>query len=498
MMKKIISAALAALMLTSAASAAEFYRGGDVTEVNYIEDLGGKYYTADGAEEDVFKILSDAGMNMARIRLSNHPGKGSGDGTYYLPANYQDEADCLDLSKRAKDAGMDIQFTFNYSDYWSNGTRQIIPQDWAAEIKEELGFDVKDMDFLAKMTAEQRKEIQEKLKTIIYDYTFDIMTKLREQNTLPEYVSLGNEINGGILFPFANTYAANMSRDNFELQFGDNKSDSDIICPEDWNALAEFLNAGYDAVKAVSPDTRVVIHIAEGSKESTFTWFFDKLEAAGGKYDVIGASYYPAWSNNTIDTCVEFCNNISAKYDKDILIMETGFNWNDTRKDGYAGQLVDIDAYKDIYPPTIEGQQGFVTELFEKLQTVNGGRCVGALYWDPCMIHVEDEDGNNLSGWAYREADDKVEPNVVENTTLFDFNGKALPVLEAFKPINASELVLTLYILCYDKDGKLIGVVESGDLPEKTASYQIYKYQDKKLMKTTELMTVEQNEHRNS
>lgn len=474
-MKKIIALALSAMMLSSTAYAAEFYKGGDVTEVNYIEDLGGKYYTRDGKEEDVFEILSNAGMNMARIRLSNNPGKGSGDGNYYLPEGYQDEKDCLDLAKRAKDAGMAIQFTFNYSDYWSNGTRQIIPRDWVKQIKDELGYDVKDEKFLKSMTSEQRKEIQKKLKGIIYNYTFDIMTKLKAQNTLPRYVSLGNEINGGILFPFANTYAANMNKDDFELKFGDNKSDSDIICPEDWNALAEFLNAGYDAVKAVSPATEVIIHIAEGSKESTFTWFFDKFEAAGGKYDVIGASYYPAWSNNTIETCVEFIDNISEKYDKNIMIMETGFNWNATRKDGYAGQLVDIDAYKDIYPPSKEGQAGFLTDLFSQLK--NTERCVGALYWDPCMIHVEDKDGNNLSGWAYREADDAVEPNVVENTTLFDFDGKALPVLDAFK----NEKLITLI---FDESGKLIHASMDDNAPsEITPRCKVYSW-DGKILKS--------------
>ncbi|MCC8169151.1 MAG: arabinogalactan endo-1,4-beta-galactosidase [Oscillospiraceae bacterium] len=470
-MKRIISAALASLMLTSTAFAQDFYKGGDVTQVNYIEDLGGKYYTQDGTEEDVFKILSDAGMNMARIRLSNNPGKGRGDGYYYMPDGYQDEADCLELAKRAKTAGMDIQFTFNYSDYWSNGTRQIIPSDWVEEIKEDLGYDVKDADFLNALTDEQRTEIREKLKTIIYDYTYDIMTKLKEQDTIPQYVSLGNEINGGILFPFANTYDANMSSDNFELVFDEDKSEDDIKCPMDWEALAELLNTGYDAVKAVSPESQVIIHIAEGSKESVFTWFFDKFEEAGGKYDIIGASYYPAWSGNTIETCVEFCNTISAKYDKDIIIMETGFNWNATRKDGEPGQLVDIDIYKDVYPPTLEGHKAFITDLFAQLQTVEDRRCIGAIYWDPCMIHVEDENGNNLAGWAYSEATDEVEPNVVENTTLFDFDGKAISTLDAFA---SEEQVFTL---CFDENGILVKALTSNGAAD-AASYKTYVLKD--------------------
>lgn len=406
-----------------------FIVGGDMTEVSYIESLGGVYKDAEGNKVDPFEYLAENGVNMARIRLSNTTGKGTGDGTYYLPAGFQDEADCLELCRRAHDAGMGIQFTFNYSDYWSNGDRQIIPSEWVSQIKDELGYDVKDAAFLNKMTAAQKKEIQQKLGDIIYNYTFDIMTKLKEQGTVPEYVSLGNEINGGMFFPFGNTFDANMNKDRFELVYDANKDEAnDIKCYKDWDGLASMLNRGYDAVKAVSPESQVIIHLANGSRDSNFTWYFDSYNKAGGKYDVIGASYYPAWTNNVVGTCVAFCNNISKKYNKDILIMETGYNWNSTKKNGYGGQLVDIDAYKDVYPPTQEGHMGFMADLINGMKSVDGGRCDGILYWDPCMIHVEDpqKEHESLSGWAIREKDDMPDGNVVENTTLFDFDGKAI------------------------------------------------------------------------
>ncbi|MDO5397346.1 MAG: glycosyl hydrolase 53 family protein [bacterium] len=439
------------------AYAEDFYRGGDITELSYIESLGGKYCDADGNNRDALDILAENGMNMARIRLTNNPGKGRGDGIYYLPEGFQDETDCLALAKRAKEHNMKIQFTFNYSDYWSNGSRQIIPDDWVKQIEKETGYNVKDADFLNKMTTEERAEIIDCLENIVYEYTLDIMKKLNAQGTLPEYVSLGNEIRGGLLFPFANTYKANMNRDRFELVFGDDKSDKDIICPEDWDSLARFINAGYKAVKEVSPESRIIIHLDDGSKVSSFTWYLDKLDAAGAKYDVIGASYYPAWSGNTIDTCVDFCNEITKQYDKDIMIMETGFNWNETIKDGSAGQLVDIEAYKEIFPPTQEGHYGYMKALFEGLRSVEGDRCLGALYWDPLMIHVEDENGNNLSGWAYREEDDGVEKCIVENTTLFDFDGKAIKSLEAYRD-DMEENTVTVIEPQYDGNGRLTNV----------------------------------------
>ena len=121
------------------------------------------------------------------------------------------------------------------------------------------------------------------------------------------------------------------------------------------------------------------------------------------------------------------------------MIMETGFNWNETRKDGYAGQLKDSDVYKDIYPPTMTGHKNFMAELFNELKSVDDNRCLGVLYWDPCMIHVEDKDNKNasLSGWAVKESDDKTDVNVVENTTLFDFDGKAIPSVDVYNILQA-------------------------------------------------------------
>ena len=57
------------------------------------------------------------------------------------------------------------------------------------------------------------------------------------------------------------------------------------------------------------------------------------------------------------------------------------------------------------------------------------------------MIHVEDKDNKNasLSGWAVKESDDKTDVNVVENTTLFDFDGKAIPSVDVYKHSSSSK-----------------------------------------------------------
>ena len=491
-MKKMISILTTGIVLMSAASnalAAGFITGGDMTEVSYIEDLGGVYKDFDGNKVDPFEFMASEGVNTARIRLSNHPGKGRGDGTYYLPEGYQDEDDCFELCKRAKKAGMGIQFTFNYSDYWSNGERQIIPADWVEQIKTDLGYDIKDASFLNSMTSAQRTEIQSKLGDILYDYTKSYMLRLEAEHIYPEYVSLGNEINGGMFFPFANTYAANMNSERFELVWDDNVDEqNDIKCPEDWAGLTGILNRGYDAVKEVSPDSKVVIHLASGSKDSVFTWFFDKYKNNGGKFDVIGASYYPAWSYNPIETCAMFCKNISARYNKDILIMETGYNWSQNKKNSHPGQLSPIDGdrknaegYPEKYPYTPEGHKNFLKDLFTALSAPEC-RCLGVLYWDPCMIHVEDPDNENesLSGWAYYESNDLPAGNVVENTTLFDFDGKALSAFEAFE-FDYGKVTGTVWEEMGDGETWIKAMIKNGFTEAKKAWLIVAQYSDGKL-----------------
>jgi len=154
-----------------------FLKGGDLSLLSYIEQMGGKFYE-NGEEKDCFEILKSNGMNLARLRLYNDPGNADFEPSNHLPAGIQDPQDILSLAKRAKDSGMQIQLSFHYSDYWTNGGLQTKPHAWAL-----LNYD--------------------ELKQAVYDFTFDFMMQMKEQNTLPEYVSLGNEIAGGIYFPMA-------------------------------------------------------------------------------------------------------------------------------------------------------------------------------------------------------------------------------------------------------------------------------------------------------
>ena len=345
-----------------------FLKGGDISELFRVEDYGGKFFYR-GKERDCLEILKENGFNIVRIRLYNDPGNPEFSPSNRLnPHGYQNPDYTLKLARRAKEHGFKLLLSFHYSDYWTNGLTQCKPHEW-----ENLDFD--------------------DLKTALYDFTYEFMQKMLEQDTLPEYVSIGNEIQGGICYP-----------------------DGSV---SNWPLLAQLLNAGYDAVKQVASSSRVILHLDGGGDYNKYDSFFSNCEFYDVRYDIIGTSYYPFWAQKTVEDFRVFCDYVSARFDKDILVMETGYNWNPTASDGYIGQLQNNGPME--YPSTPEGQKNFMLEMFNAIKCVLGGRCIGDIYWDPIMIAVP--------GLGWEEG----KRNVVDNTTLFNFKGEALPVLDAYK-----------------------------------------------------------------
>lgn len=380
-----------------------FLKGGEISKLTYVEDKNAKFYFSDGSEGDALQIMAENGFNLARIRILNHPGKGRGDGTYYLPEGYQDEADCLEMARRAHDKGMQILFSFAYSDTWSDGNTQIIPHDWQDYIEENNLSD---------------ENLAVYLENQVYEFTKDIMNKLIAQGTCPEFVSIGNEIQMGLLFG---------TKSNHNNWYGNSQY------------LARFCNAGARAVRETSPDTKIVLHSDGGGKIlSSRPYFVNILSQVD--FDVIGVSYYPFYDANiSIDTVVNEFASLINTYDKDVIIMETGYNWNPTKPDGYDGQLEDSGYYQDIYGESQDGQRAFLTELYAKLKQVLGGRCIGDLYWDPVMLYKSDYS----IGWAIRESDDYPDGNVVPNSTIFDFDGVEVAGQQAMKyNVNSTDNVM--------------------------------------------------------
>ena len=361
--------------------------GGDVSTLTLMEKHGAHYFNRDGRQQDALQILNQNGSNIVRLRLYVQPGSGHGAGGYYWPKDSMNLADVLVLAKRASDLHMQIQLSFHYSDFWTDSKSQTVPLAWTAELK-------KLPDEAARF---------KRLCELVYEHTRQAMLAMQAQGTTPQFVSIGNEIEKGMLYPYGAVSEAN------------------------WPRLAALLQAGSSAVKSVAPQTRVVIHLDDAGNTAKYLDYFDHAQKLQVQWDVTGMSYYPFWSRRRVAEVMDFCKIISSRFDKDMLIMETGFNWAPTRADGYPGQLSNNGPYPDSMSSP-QGQLKFMRELLSAMK--NTPRVLGLLYWDPVMIATPGV------GWGVREVDDEAAENVVSNTTVFDFTGHALPILDSWREQN--------------------------------------------------------------
>jgi arabinogalactan endo-1,4-beta-galactosidase len=374
------------LKLISSNGAQTFIKGGDVSELTYVEDNGGKYYDADGKAGDCLDILKANGINLVRLRLYNDPGNSAYFPSNRLPKGYEDENDILRLAKRAKEKGMQIELTFHYSDYWTNGGDQYKPHAWQ---------DIKDLNVL---------------QDSVYQYTKRFLNRMNAQGTAPEYVSLGNEIQAGILYDYKNPNDI----DHLVVDSASTAMGHCLHMP--W--LSQLLNAGAKAVREADPEGKIILHLNGAGDKDVYNWFFDAMRDNHVDYDIIGASYYPFWVHRTAKQVCDWAEYVTNRYDKDLLFMETGYAWNPTLPDGTTGQLSNNDPYKDM---TKEGQKNFILELSNAIKSVSNQRVLGYIYWDPIFINTPG------IGWILGDK------NYVSNTTLFGFDGTVNPVMDAIK-----------------------------------------------------------------
>ena len=284
--------------------------GADVGWLTQLESMGYTWTDPTGATGSALQILKSHGVNTIRIRTFVNPAITAG----VLGVGDNDQAGSVALAQLANSMGLKIMIDFHYSDTWADPGHQSTPAAWASESYADL-------------------------QTSVYNYTFGFMTALAADGIYPQYVQVGNEINSGMLWPIGSVGATTVNGNNF-------------------TQITGLINQGYSAVKAVSPSTQVVIHLATISDLSDFEWFFDGLTTAGGNFDVIGGSYYDGPGN--ITTVAANMQTLAARYNKPVMICEIGYLYSDP-----------TDAYTDI--------QGAI----QAMNAVPGNMGLGVIYWEP-------------------------------------------------------------------------------------------------------------------
>ena len=310
-----------------------FAKGADVSWLTELESNGTLFYDANGKPQECMALLRDLGMNSIRLRVWVNPDGG-----------WCGKDDVVAKAWRAQKLGMRLMIDFHYSDTWADPGKQYVPAAW------------KDYTF-------------EQMKQAVADHTRDVLSALKERNIDVEWVQVGNETSDGMLWNDADgadalavTGRASKNMANF----------------------AAYVNAGYNAVKAVYPDAKVIVHLDKGNKLSQYTWMFDGLKQHGAKWDVIGMSLYPDWITDKTwqqvsDDCLANMQTLSTKYGCNVILSEIGMVWNSENAAPFLKKMVDGCKALSI--------------------------CEGVFYWEP-------ETYGNLNGYDKGAFDDSGKPTV--------------------------------------------------------------------------------------
>ena len=361
--------------------AADFIKGADLSMLAEVEKHGGKFFDEHGNPQDAMAILKENGFNYIRLRLWVDPK--DADGKPYGGGN-NDLATTIELAKRAKANGMKFLLDYHYSDFWTDPARQNKPKAWA------------------NMNIDQLTEA-------VYQHTKTTMDAFAKAGVLPDMVQVGNEINGGMLWPEGKSWGQNGG---------------------EFDRLAGLLNAGIKAVKEHGDQIKIMLHLAEGTKNDTFIWWFDEITKRKVPFDIIGLSYYIYW-NGPMNALQYNMDDISKRYDKDLIVVEAAYGYTTANCDNAENNFTSKEADDAGYPATVQGQANYLHDLLQVVTKVPEGRGKGVFYWEPAWLPTPGATWATKAGMKYN-SDDWKEGNARENQSLFDCQGKVLPSIKAF------------------------------------------------------------------
>ena len=303
--------------------------GGDISMLTKYEESGAIYKDRNGNEIDnILSYFGQQGWNAMRVRLFVNPANATAE--EQKEGVVQDLAYVKALGKRIKDAGYALVLDLHYSDTWADPGKQTVPTAWS-------GCSVDD------------------LQDSVYTYTKHVMQEMIAAGARPDFIQLGNEITGGMLWPTGQVYPT-----------------GGAPAGGSWETFAAYQHSASTAVRETSPSTKIILHV-EMHNINQPGGFFTNCESYGIDYDVMGLSYYSAY-HGTFANLNAALNKMEAASSKPIMIMECGY--------GYAwalpGTNYDLTA---TYPYSNEGQMNFAVAMITALK--QHSRVKGLFWWWP-------------------------------------------------------------------------------------------------------------------
>lgn len=332
----------------------EFIAGADFSHLGYFEARG-IVYRVKGEPRDALQVLKDGGLTCVRLRLFNS----STERARANPYNCINNLDyTLPLALRVKQAGLKVLLDFHYSDTWADPGKQAKPAAWT-----NLAF----------------PDLSRQMRS----YNSNCIAAFRSAGAMPDYVQIGNEIIGGLLWPDGRVGGSNDT-------------------PGQWSKLGQLLTNATAGIKDAAGNQmpKVIVHIDRGGDWRATQWFFDNLERQQVAFDIIGQSYYPWW-HGSLEAFRSCLTNTARKYGKPVLVAETAFPWsNSTNLYGLAASP--------------SGQVEFVAALAQAMECIPAPQRAGIVWWG---AEYQALPRMGLAGF--------------DRKSFFDSQGNVLPVVEA-------------------------------------------------------------------
>ena len=382
-----------------------FIRGMDVSSVVSLEKAGVTFKNSGGETEDIFKILSDSGVNYIRVRVWNDPFDSSGNG--YGGGN-NDLKTAAEIGKRASENGMKLLVDFHYSDFWADPGKQKAPKEWSS---------------LSVSQKEQK----------LYEYTLSSLYYLKDNGAEVGMVQVGNETNNGIAGEF------------------------------EQKNMAKLFSAGSKAVRDFDKDTLVALHFTNPEKTGMVKYLADFLNKYKVDYDVYATSYYPYW-HGSLDNLTTVLSYVADTYGKYTMVAETSYANTLADTDGHTNTVNEYNNNTGsdlLWDFNVQGQADELCSVMAAVNNVPNGKGLGVFYWEGAWITVGDTTGKSGSaytkqynknkalwesagcGWASSYSTD-YDPDdagkyyggsAVDNQAFFSPDGTALPSLNVFKNV---------------------------------------------------------------
>jgi arabinogalactan endo-1,4-beta-galactosidase len=359
-----------------------FIFGADVSTVFAMENSGVKFYDFQGKEQDVFKTLSEAGVNYIRARVWNDPYDSKG--RSYGGGNC-DVRNAAAIAARAKKYGLKLLVDFHYSDFWADPGKQMVPKAWA------------------------NMEVEEKAAAL-EQFTADALKEIGKSGDIG-MVQLGNETNSAMS--------------------GETK----------WMDISVLMNAGARAVRKYNKNIKIAVHFAN-PEQGRYVNNAQYLKNFNVDYDVFASSYYPYW-HGTLENLTAQLAMIRERYGKETLIAETAYVYTEEDGDGFSNTM--SDPRGQPYPFSVYGQARSLRNVIAAAADAGAiGVFYWEPAWIPVGADYNSNSvkwEQFGSGWAASYAGE-YDPkdagmwyggNAVDNQALFDFSGHPLPSLNVFK-----------------------------------------------------------------